>query len=226
MKKNKVILVVDDDEDMRKYLRKMLEGMGHEVHTAEDSDGAIQKISQVIPHLILLDINLHEENGFNIVGQVRMLDPYKRIKIIMISSLSSKKPIELSKKVGADGYLIKPINNQTLLTTLKKMAPDLEFPQAINLDDKYSFLMAKCRGQIIKISEIALILRSKIKFKQKHKIQIECVFLQKNDLKQVQYIINNESVDISPGIYDTNIQMVGLSDDNQQTIRKMKTRKG
>jgi CheY-like chemotaxis protein len=224
-RKNKVILIVDDDPDMRVYLRKLLEGLGHEVHEAGNSRTALKIIDDITPHLILLDINLDDESGFNMIGQIRMIDPYNRIKILMISSLSSKKAIDLSQKLGTDGYLIKPINNTTLSTTLKKMLPDLVFPDATNIEDKYSNLMAKFLGQLTKISEVSVILRSKIKFQEKRKIQIENLFLRKYDLMNAQLIIQEYSKDVTTGTYDTRIQLIGLNDNNLKSIRKLNTRK-
>lgn len=224
-KKNKVILIVDDDPDMRVYLRKLLESLGHEVHEAGNSRTALKVIGDITPHLILLDINLDDESGFNMIGQIRMIDPYNRIKILMISSLSSKKAIDLSKKLGTDGYLIKPINNATLNTTLKKMMPELNFPNATNIEDKYANLTAKFLGQLTKISEVSVILRSKIKFQEKRKIQIDNIFLKKYDLTNAQLIIQEFSKDVTTGTYDTRIQLIGLNESNLKSIRKLNTRK-
>ena len=224
-KKNKVILIIDDDPDMRSYLRKLLEGMGHEVHEAGNSRTGIKIIDEVTPHLILLDINLDDESGFNVIGKIRQLDPFQRMKILMISSLSSKKAIDLSKKLGTDGFLIKPINNQTLSTTMKKMLPELNFPVAKNIDKEFSNLMGKLHGQIVKISETSVILQSKVKFFEKRKLQIDSIFLNRNDLNKTQLIIQEASKDVSTGTYNTKIQLIGLTDNNLKQIRKLNTKK-
>ncbi len=225
MRKSKTILIIDDDPDMRAYLRKLLEGMGHEVHEAQDSHTAEKKLAEVFPHLILLDINLENENGFHFISQVRMIDPHRRIKIIMISSMSSKKAIELSQKIGTHGYLIKPINNNILMTTMKKIMPELDFPEAKNLDISFNKLTARCSGQVIKISEIELVLRSKIKFTEKMKLLIQSQFLKKIDIDRAQFIIHQMSKDVQPGIYDTYVSVVGLKEKDLKGIRSLKTKK-
>ncbi|EQC43997.1 response regulator [Bacteriovorax sp. Seq25_V] len=225
MRKSKSILIIDDDPDMRVYLRKLLEGMGHEVHEAEDSLSAEKKLTAIYPHLILLDINLENENGFNFISQVRKIDPHRRIKVIMISSLSSKKAIELSQRIGTNGYLIKPINNNILMTTMKKIMPDLDLLEATIVDQNTSRLTAKCMGQVTKISEVELVLRSKIKFSEKMKLNISSKFLKKIEIDRAQFVIHRPSRDVQPGIYDTDVSIVGLKEKDLKGIRSLKTKK-
>lgn len=227
MRKNKTVLIIDDDQDMRVYLRKILEGMGHIVLEAENSNEGIKIVSTLYPHLILLDINLENENGFHFISQVRMIDPAMRIKIVMISSSTSKKAIELSQKVGTNGYLVKPINNNILLSTLKKLMPEMDLPEVkvINNETKMSF-MVSIFAQIIKISEVALILRSKVKFNDRAKIIIKGNYLKKLEIDRVQFIMKDQSLDVSPGVYDTKIYMAGLKEDDLKKIRKLNTKKG
>lgn len=227
MKKNKTILIVDDDVDLRIYLRKILEGMGHEVFEAETLKKAREVVEEIYPHLILLDINLENENGFNFITQLRQLDPNMRIKIIMISSSTSKKIIEFSQKVGSSSYLVKPINNNILLTTLKKLIPEMDLPEIRVIDKPNNeTFMSKIFGQIIKISEVALILRSKVKFNDRTKILIKGNFLKKIEIDRAQFILKDQSIDVSPGVYDTKIYIAGLKEEDLKKIRKLNTKKG
>lgn len=227
MKKNKTVLIIDDDQDMRVYLRKILEGMGHIVLEAPNSVEGMKLVSTIYPHLILLDINLENENGFHFISQVRMIDPAMRIKIVMISSSTSKKAIELSQRVGTNGYLVKPINNNILLTTLKKLMPEMDLPEVKfkNNETKMSF-MVSIFAQIIKISEVALILRSKVKFNDRSKIILKGNYLKKIEIDRVQFIMKDQSLDVSPGVYDTKIYMAGLKEEDLKKIRKLNTKKG
>ena len=224
--KNKVILIVDDDVDVLNYLKTLLENVGHEVHVARDLSSARATLTTVYPHLVFLDINIEDENGFSFISDIKKIDPYKRIKIIMISSLTSKKALAVSQQYGTDGYLVKPINNDILLTTMKKIGPSCKFPDAKNLEPKFSGIMCKLLGTITSISEVNVTLRSKVKFQEKQKINLECEFIDKLELNHAQFIINPPSTDISPGVYDTEIQMVGLNDNDLKEIRKIKAIKG
>lgn len=227
MKKNKTILIIDDDQDLRVYLRKILEGMGHIVFEAENSVEGMKIASTIYPHLILLDINLENENGFHFISQVRMLDPDKRIKIVMISSSTSKKAIELSQKIGTNGYLVKPINNNILLSTLKKLMPEMDLPEVRVIDkgQRLSF-MVSIFAQIIKISEVALVIRSKVKFNDRAKLILSGTFLKKIEIDRAQFIMKDQSIDVSPGVYDTKVYIAGLKESDLKKIRKLNTKKG
>lgn len=227
MKKNKTILIIDDDQDIRVYLRKILEGMGHIVFEAENSVEGMKIVSTIYPHLILLDINLENENGFHFISQVRMIDPAMRIKIVMISSSTSKKAIELSQRVGTNGYLVKPINNNILLSTLKKLMPEMDLPElkVINREQRVSF-MVSIFAQIIKISEVALVIRSKVKFNDRAKLILSGIFLKKLEIDRAQFIMKDQSIDVSPGVYDTKVYIAGLKEEDLKKIRKLNTKKG
>jgi len=85
--------------------------------------------------------------------------------------------------------------------------------------------MGKFHGQIVKISETSVILQSKIKFFEKRKLQIDSIFLNRNDLNKTQLIIQGPSKDVSTGTYNTEIQLIGLTDSNLKQIRKLNTKK-
>ncbi len=224
--KSKVILLIDDDLDMLNYLRKLLENVGHTIHTAQDLKTAQHKLTTVFPHLVLLDINIEDENGFTFIDEIRKVDPYKRIKIIMISSLSSKKALATSKNYETDGYLVKPVNNDILLTTMKKISPNLGFPEANKLERNFAGVMCKLIGNITKISEVKLTFRSKVKFTEKQKLNLNSAFIDKLEIDHAQFIIQKPSIDVSPGVYDTEAQIIGLNDNDLKEIRKIKTKKG
>ena len=144
----------------------------------------------------------------------------------MISSLTSKKALAVSKEHDTDGYLVKPINNDILMKTIRKIQPSLDFPTAKNLKPSFTGVMAKLLGNLIKISEVKLTLRSKVKFLEKQKINLDSKFIKKLDLEQAQFIIQGQSKDVSTGVYDTDVQLIGLNDADLREIRKIKTKKG
>src|SRR5207244_139800 len=65
------VLVVDDDEEAREVIRLILERCGAHVSTAASSSAAFKLLSQVVPDLILCDLDLQQDDGYSFVGKVR-----------------------------------------------------------------------------------------------------------------------------------------------------------
>ena len=111
------ILVVDDDESVRKVLATILEEKGYVVDTAENGKEAIKKSKTKIYNLALLDIRLLDMKGTELLTAMKETTP-KMIKIIMTGYPSLQNAIEAVNK-GADAYMLKPLNMDDALRTIK-----------------------------------------------------------------------------------------------------------
>ena len=85
---SKRVLVVDDDDNTRRFLTVALEENGYEAVTAEDGDDGYRKIEEEIPDLILLDVMMPKKTGFSLFKQLRRKDEYKDIPIIMLTGVA------------------------------------------------------------------------------------------------------------------------------------------
>lgn len=112
------ILVVDDDESVRKVLATILEEKGYVVDTAENGKEAIQKSKTKFYNLALLDIRLLDMEGTELLTAMKETTP-KMIKIIMTGYPSLQNAIETVNK-GADAYMLKPLNMDDALRTIKE----------------------------------------------------------------------------------------------------------
>ena len=81
----KRVLVVDDDDNTRRFLTVALEENGYEAVTAEDGDDGYKKIEECIPDLILLDVMMPKKTGFSLFKQLRRKEEYKDIPVIMLT---------------------------------------------------------------------------------------------------------------------------------------------
>lgn len=111
------ILVVEDDESVRKVLATILEEKGYLVDTAENGKEAIKKSKTKIYNLALLDIRLPDMKGTELLTAMKETTP-KMIKIIMTGYPSLQNAIEAVNK-GADAYMLKPLNMDDALRTIK-----------------------------------------------------------------------------------------------------------
>jgi adenylate cyclase len=104
------LLVVDDNKVNRILLARGLEGNGHKVETAENGKQALEKLRSDSFDLVLLDIEMPEMNGYQVL-ETCLQDPELRdIPIIMTSSLDEIDSVVICVELGAEDYLNKPVN--------------------------------------------------------------------------------------------------------------------
>ena len=130
------ILIVEDDEKLRKELKIFLEKNGYEVKILEEFENAIQDILKENADLILLDINLPYTDGEYICKEIRKVS---NLPIIMVTSRNSEIDELISLNNGADQYVVKPYNVQILLAKiaglLKRTQNTDGNPNKINCND-------------------------------------------------------------------------------------------
>jgi DNA-binding NtrC family response regulator len=112
------VLVVDDEEGVRKSLKTVLEEKGCLVDTAKNGQEAIAKSKTQFYNLALIDIRLPDMDGVKLLTSIRDTTP-KMVKIIITGYPSLENAIEAVNK-GADGYIVKPFTMEQLLDKIKE----------------------------------------------------------------------------------------------------------
>jgi DNA-binding NtrC family response regulator len=107
------ILIVDDDETIRKSLATVLKEKGYLIETAESGREAISKSEKDAYNLAFIDIRLPDMDGVQLLTAMKETTP-KMVKIIITGYPSLQNAIEAVNK-GADGYIVKPIKMDELL---------------------------------------------------------------------------------------------------------------
>jgi twitching motility two-component system response regulator PilG len=118
MPKNKTILVVDDSATVRKLISSKLEKCGHEVICAVDGKDALEKVNEVIPDLILLDITMPRMDGYQVCKLIRGNDVTKEVPVVMISGKDGFFDKVRGRMAGTSGYITKPFGPETLMKTV------------------------------------------------------------------------------------------------------------
>ena len=113
------LLIVEDDESTREFLKFVLENAGHQVSAAADGQAALDAVSKNPPELILLDIMLPEIHGFEVCHRLKSDPATQKVKIVMLSAKSFPADIKQARHMGADGFLAKPVNPAELINGLK-----------------------------------------------------------------------------------------------------------
>jgi DNA-binding NtrC family response regulator len=125
------ILIVDDDESIRKVLKTILEENGYTVDTAENGKKALWKTSVKFYNLALIDIRLPDMEGTKLLARIKDTTPRMR-KIVITGYPSVQNAVEALNK-GADAYIMKPFDMEKILKTigeqLKKQEMEKKYSQ-------------------------------------------------------------------------------------------------
>lgn len=114
-----VILVVDDEEANRAYLRKILAEHGAEVHMAEDGEQALAMVPQLRPDLALVDVVMPGIQGYEVCDRIIHSPEMGQTSVIMVTALSAPADVENAFKKGAFDYIRKPFHSRELLARVR-----------------------------------------------------------------------------------------------------------
>jgi len=106
------ILVVDDELEVVSFLKSFLSRKGASVRTATNAREALAAYDTEKPDLMLLDVRMPGEDGFFVLEKIKQAP--SQTKIIMVTAREDKPSIIKAKKLGADDYLVKPIELEML----------------------------------------------------------------------------------------------------------------
>jgi len=124
MDDKKKILVVDDEAQIIRVLRHILNAHGYSVRTAEDGESAFEVFQEWEPDLVLTDLQMPNVSGLELCKKLRTVSD---VPIVILSVRNEEKVIVEALDVGADDYVTKPFNTNELLARLRSMlrrAPD------------------------------------------------------------------------------------------------------
>ena len=120
------ILIADDSIYIRQSLNMTLSHEGYAVIEAVDGLEALDQLSKEAPDLLLLDIEMPNLNGYDVLSIVRSHQEFSTLKIIMLTSRSSEKHKRRANELGANAYLMKPCAHDDLLETIKSLFGDAD----------------------------------------------------------------------------------------------------
>jgi two-component system, chemotaxis family, chemotaxis protein CheY len=120
----KTIFVVDDSATILMSVKNNLEIAGYTVHSATDGVLALEKLkSGLKPDLIITDINMPNMNGLELIQQLRTLPNFRFTPILILTTENQQSSRDQAKKLGATGWLVKPVGGSDLLKIIKQVLP-------------------------------------------------------------------------------------------------------
>ncbi|MBB3061003.1 Hpt domain-containing protein [Microbulbifer rhizosphaerae] len=114
------VMVVDDSVTVRKVTTRFLEREGYLVSTAKDGQDAVIQLQDILPDVILLDIEMPRMDGFEVARHIRSSSRLRDIPIVMITSRTGKKHRDHALSLGVNHYLGKPYQEEVLLAAIRE----------------------------------------------------------------------------------------------------------
>lgn len=117
--KDKRILIVDDDRDVLDSIDRALQSEGAVTQTCSDGNSAVWMCESSKPQLVVLDMMLPKRSGFLVLEKVKRLP--NPPKVVMVTANEGKRHQEYAETLGVDGYLIKPVRLERLITLSREL---------------------------------------------------------------------------------------------------------
>lgn len=120
---SKFIFLVDDSSTMLMSVRATLEMNGYKVETASDGTDALERLKSLDPDLIITDINMPKMGGMELIKALRAISKFRFTPILTLTTESESAKRDEAKRLGATGWLVKPVPAAELALVLKRILP-------------------------------------------------------------------------------------------------------
>ncbi|HHW77274.1 MAG TPA: response regulator [Xanthomonadaceae bacterium] len=117
------ILIVDDSPTQTLSLAKILKKHGHDVLTAKDGAEGVEVAKAELPDLVLMDVVMPKVNGFQATRQITKNPATKHIPVVIVTTKDQETDKIWGERQGAKGYVVKPVEEATLIETIKPFLP-------------------------------------------------------------------------------------------------------
>lgn len=116
------VLVVDDDDVIRQLITVNLELEGFDVATAIDGQDCLDRVKDVRPDVITLDVMMPRLDGWEAAGRLRADPDTAGIKVVLLSARAQEADLERGNRIGVDAYLTKPFDPDELIAVVRRLA--------------------------------------------------------------------------------------------------------
>jgi excisionase family DNA binding protein len=118
-----IVLIVDDDERLREYVRVNLEMEGYTVHEAGSAEEGMKVLDELRPDLVLLDVMMPEVDGWEMLQLMHERHGVGAVPVVMFSGKVDEAAADQAAERGAQGFIGKPFDPQELITQTKQLLP-------------------------------------------------------------------------------------------------------
>lgn len=168
MSQKKRILLIEDEEDIAALLKLQAEVLGYKMHVEVDGINGYRAIEREKPDLVILDIMLPGQNGYDVCRKIKSNPELKNIPVIILTAKGEEMDIVLGLELGADDYVAKPFSPKILFSRIKavlrrgkepeKTAKTVNFGEFVLDVDRYLLKRGE-KGITITLSEFGILRR-------------------------------------------------------------------
>ncbi len=114
------VLIVDDEPAIVETAKLILQHEGYTVFTASNATLAIKRLGVLTPSVILLDVNMPDENGYQLCRRIRRDYSHIKCPIVFFTGNNTADHLRMAREAGGDYFVIKPFSAVTLITGIKR----------------------------------------------------------------------------------------------------------
>jgi len=115
------VVVADDDPTIIALLEATVAALGITCHTASGGRDALELLEEVRPHAAILDVNMPQMDGFEVLASMRNHEAMRQTPVIMLTALRQEADVVRGFRLGADDYVVKPFNPMELSARLERL---------------------------------------------------------------------------------------------------------
>lgn len=116
------VLIAEDEPNIIESLSFILTRVGCDVVSAPDGQTALERIREIKPDVVILDVMLPRLNGFEVLKTVRADRVLMGIPIIILTAKGQSQDRRMAEEIGADAFVTKPYSNQHIIDTVQELA--------------------------------------------------------------------------------------------------------
>ncbi|HET9691370.1 MAG TPA: response regulator [Acidimicrobiales bacterium] len=139
------VLVVDDDEVLRAAVEHALRRAGFEVLSADDGGQALATLAEVLPDVVVTDVNMPEVDGFELARRIRASADLRRLPLIFMTTRDETTDVVTGLQLGADDYVVKPLQLAELVARVQAKVARRPVPVELLEHDPRSAALTRAR---------------------------------------------------------------------------------
>ena len=153
MRKNSIVLIVDDEPSGRETLKALLMGRGYDLYFACDGYEALEKAAQTRPDLVLLDVMMPEMDGFEVCARIREDPVLARVPVVMVTALDDRDSRIQGIEAGADDFISKPYDTTELRTKVRTITKLNRYRRIIQERAKFEWVVEQAEDGYLIIND-------------------------------------------------------------------------